>query len=223
MGHQGIAVKIDAVVQGPQGQDPKPEDVYGRDTKVFAKAGLEVEDSEKWRRHFATLERRESFQGFEYATRSKEGALSHLSVSGTPVFDAAGKFAGYRGTGTDITERKHMEEILRRSQRMDAVGQLTGGVAHDFNNLLAIIIGSAELLEDGVGEDEEAKKQIEAIKTAIDRGSSLTSRLLAFARKTELSPVVVDVRVLIGSLHDPNASIWKKSSAALKEWTPWVS
>jgi signal transduction histidine kinase len=102
----------------------------------------------------------------------------------------------------EIAERKHLEKQLVRAQRMEAIGQLTGGVAHDFNNLMAIMIGNAEMLKDGVGEDEEAKEYIEEIIAAIDQGSSLTGRLLAFSRKTTLSPVTTGVSELIGGLHD---------------------
>ncbi len=102
----------------------------------------------------------------------------------------------------EIAERKHLEKQLVRAQRMEAIGQLTGGVAHDFNNLMAIMIGNAEILKDGVGEDEEAKEYIEEIIAAIDQGSSLTGRLLAFSRKTTLSLVTTGVSELIGGLHD---------------------
>ena len=91
---------------------------------------------------------------------------------------------------------------MRQAQKMEAVGQLSGGVAHDFNNLMAIMIGNAEVLKGLVGDDKEAKECIEDIEAAIDLGASLTSRLLAFSRKSTLAPVAADVSELIGSLHD---------------------
>jgi len=102
----------------------------------------------------------------------------------------------------DISERKHLEDQLRQSQRMEAVGQLTGGIAHDFNNLMGVMIGNVELLEDKVGGDENVAKNIQAIIAAVERGSSLTSRLLAFSRRQTLAPVAVNVRELIDHLED---------------------
>ncbi len=100
---------------------------------------------------------------------------------------------------TDITERRANEKRLLQTQRMEALGQLTGGVAHDFNNLLAIALGSAELLEDEVADDAGALRHVATIKRAIDRAEELTSRLLAFSRRQHLSPSDVNV---LGVLHE---------------------
>jgi signal transduction histidine kinase/ActR/RegA family two-component response regulator len=102
----------------------------------------------------------------------------------------------------DVTESRQLEEQLRQSQRMDAVGQLTGGIAHDFNNLLAIVIGHAELLGRRIGTDHEGHRNTDAIKQAVERGSSLTARLLAFSRKQPLSPTASDVSSLVYNLDD---------------------
>ena len=102
----------------------------------------------------------------------------------------------------DATERKRAEDQLRQARKMEVAGQLTAGVAHDFNNLMAIMLGNAELLEDLAGEDEEAKQYIEAIIESVDRGSSLTGRLLAFSCQQALSPAAIGVSELIGSLSD---------------------
>ena len=102
----------------------------------------------------------------------------------------------------DISELKEVEAQLRQSQRMEAVGQLTGGVAHDFNNLLAVVIGHAELLERKVSDDEGGLHSADAIKKAVKRGSSLTGRLLSFSRKQPLSPIAADVSKLVYSLED---------------------
>jgi PAS domain S-box-containing protein len=131
-----------------------------------------------------------------------DGEIRHFYEVGEPETNDAGVVTRFRGTTQDVTERKVVEEQLRRSQKMDAVGQLTGGVAHDFNNLLAIMIGNAQFLEDRAGDDTESRAFIGEIKAAIDRGSSLTGRLLAFSRQTTLAPVAADVSELIGGLHD---------------------
>jgi len=97
----------------------------------------------------------------------------------------------------DIHDLKLSEEKLRQSQRLEAVGHLTSGVAHDFNNLLAAIIGNAELLANRIEDSEDAQRNIKEIRRAIDRGSSLTHRLLAFSRQQRLSPELSDINRLV--------------------------
>ncbi len=94
----------------------------------------------------------------------------------------------------DISERLESESRLRQAQKMDAIGQLTGGVAHDFNNLLGVILGNAELALANKGFDDSGAKYLQAILDAAERGSDLTHRLLAFSRQTPLAPKVLDIQ-----------------------------
>jgi PAS domain S-box-containing protein len=177
----------------------KQEDHYGktrRETDI-----LDVSE-EEMTAHEEQLMAREPFSDFQFSRIKQDGNKVYLSVSGKPIFDAMGNFSGYRGAGHDITDRRAMEEQLRAAQRMEAVGQLTGGVAHDFNNLLAVVLGNAELLEGKVGEDDEALQYVEALKRAVDRASSLTGRLLAFSRQQILTSVPVEISDLIGGLEE---------------------
>jgi PAS domain S-box-containing protein len=103
------------------------------------------------------------------------------------------------GAMRDISERKRLEAHLRQTQKMEAIGQLTGGVAHDFNNLLGVILGNAELLEDRLGADNP---QIQAVIRSAGRGSELTERLLAFSRLQPLRPSVLDPAQLLGTMSD---------------------
>lgn len=97
----------------------------------------------------------------------------------------------------DVTERRHMEAQLRQSQKMEAVGQLAGGVAHDFNNLLTVIQVHAQLLVDDAGVDGPLRRDIDEILSATRRAADLTRQLLAFSRKQVLRSVVFDLNSVI--------------------------
>jgi signal transduction histidine kinase len=101
----------------------------------------------------------------------------------------------------DITERERVEEQLRQAQKMEAVGQLTGGVAHDFNNLLTIILGNLQLIAER-SEDPSVEVMAESAINASMRGSKLTQRLLAFSRKQTLAPAVIEVDRLVAGMTD---------------------
>ncbi len=103
------------------------------------------------------------------------------------------------GALLDVTERRLMEEQLAQVLKMEAVGQLTGGVAHDFNNLLTVIFGSLDLLDRHGENPEKRGRQLGAIRHAAERGRSLTGQLLAFSRRQHLAPVTLDVNALISA------------------------
>jgi PAS domain S-box-containing protein len=110
-----------------------------------------------------------------------------------PVFDQHGKVAGAVPEAVDITERRQGEEVLRQAQKMEAVGQLTGGVAHDFNNLLTIIRSATDFLRRRELPEERRRRYVDAISDTVERASKLTAQLLAFARRQPLKPEVFDV------------------------------
>jgi PAS domain S-box-containing protein len=97
----------------------------------------------------------------------------------------------------DVTERKTINDRLQRAQKMEAVGQLTGGLAHDFNNLLTIIIGNLQLLDGKITTDEKSAKRLVEAQDAATKGSDLTRQLLAFARKQELEPKDTSVNDMV--------------------------
>ncbi len=147
-------------------------------------------------RVFTALKSGEGFR-LEYRVMSAEGDTRWIEETAKPVFDESGSIAQAFGAAQDITEIKHAEEQLRQAQKMEIVGQLTGGVAHDFNNLLAISMGNLELLREEVASQPDAKEFADVALGALDRGRDLTHRLLAFSRRQPLLPEAVDPNELV--------------------------
>jgi len=107
-----------------------------------------------------------------------------------------------RGLLINITERKNLEDQLRQSQRVDAVGKLAGGIAHDFNNLVTIICGYGQLLWNRLGQNDPARKDLEQITKAAERAASLTQQLLAFSRRQVLLPKVLDLNTILLNMEE---------------------
>ena len=123
--------------------------------------------------------------------------VRHLREFVSPIFDDCGRFVQSVVLHQDITELITAQERLRQAQKMEAVGQLTGGMAHDFNNLLAVILGNLELVLGEVGEAGEVSECAQRAIAAAERGGTLTQRLLAFSRKQALRPEPVDANALV--------------------------
>ena len=131
-----------------------------------------------------------------------DGKPVWASMQVTGLKNEQGETEATIATVADITERKHMEEQLRQAQKMEAVGQLTGGVAHDFNNLLAVMLGNLELIRDHVDADSAVSAMIDRSVKASERGAALTHRLLAFSRKQTLLPTTIDLNKLALGMTD---------------------
>jgi len=136
---------------------------------------------------------------FESRIIRADGAVRVLYREAEIIRDAAGAPLTLVGTLQDITERKNTEEQLRQSQKMEAIGNLTGGMAHDFNNLLGIIVGNLDMARGRTGDDDELAESVAEALDAAWRGADLTRRLLAFARRQPLRPARVEVNELIGN------------------------
>jgi PAS domain S-box-containing protein len=117
----------------------------------------------------------------------------HFELSMRPLLDQHDAIMGAVAEAVDITERIQGEELLRQSQKMEAVGQLTGGVAHDFNNLLTIIRSATDFLRRRDLPEERRRRYVDAISETVERASKLTAQLLAFARRQPLTPQVFNV------------------------------
>jgi signal transduction histidine kinase/ActR/RegA family two-component response regulator len=129
--------------------------------------------------------------------RGDNGGVASVMDRGFVIRDASGTAVRMIGSMTDMSIQRDLEDRLRQSTRLQAVGQLTGGIAHDFNNLLTVILGNAELLSDRLKDDPTLRAVADMTASAAERGASLTSRLLAFASKQSLAPVRTDVNPLI--------------------------
>ena len=121
-----------------------------------------------------------------------EGGWRWFDFTMRPLRDSGGNVIAIIPEGVDITERRRAEEALRQSQKLEAIGQLTGGVAHDFNNLLTVIRTSADLLRRPSLNEQQRQRYLNAIADTADRGARLTAQLLAFARRQVLTPEVFD-------------------------------
>lgn len=196
--------------------------------------GLHPEDREATVEAFAAAvdPERRALYDVDYRTIGREdGIVRWVAARGRAVFDATGRCLRFTGTAVDVTARKAAEEelrelnatleariaqaiaeredvqqALRQSQKMEAMGQLTGGVAHDFNNLLTPIVGTLDMLQrKGVGGEREQRLIAGAVQSA-DRAKTLVQRLLAFARRQPLQAVPVDVARLVSDMGDLVAS-----------------
>jgi PAS domain S-box-containing protein len=141
----------------------------------------------------------------------KDGSRFCAGVVITALYNPDGSLRGFAQVVRDITQWRQQQEALDSSraafaqlQKMEAIGQLTGGVAHDFNNLLQSILGSIELLQHpgGLSDTARATRLLGTARRAAERGATLTQRLLAFARRQPLAPQIVDVNKLVGSMSD---------------------
>jgi PAS domain S-box-containing protein len=126
---------------------------------------------------------------FESVRLTKDGRQLNVSISVSPIHDADGRVVGASAIARNITAQKKIEDQLRQSQKMEAVGRLAGGVAHDFNNLLGIVNACTELL--CTRPDNESAEYIDNIREAVKRGTSLTRQLLAFSRRQPGQPAQV--------------------------------
>jgi two-component system cell cycle sensor histidine kinase/response regulator CckA len=143
------------------------------------------------------IQRLDIVENFETTRMRKDGTQIHVAFTLSPTKDSEGHVVGVSGVARDVTENKRLEQMLRQSQKMEAVGQLAGGVAHDFNNLLGVILGYTGLLLDRLSTDDPQRRSIEEIQKAGDRAALLTRQLLAFSRKQVLQLKVLDLDAVV--------------------------
>jgi len=175
------------------------EEVIGRSLLNFM-----TEDSARrrnqadWPRLLETGELKDA----EYRLVRKDGEILDVLVSGKIERDASGRVVRGLGGIVDVTARKRAEGALRQAQKIESMGQLTGGVAHDFNNLLAVVLGNLELLRKRVPHDPRVMRLLDSAMEGARRGATLTERMLAFARRQDLRPEPVEVTDLVQGMMD---------------------
>ncbi len=133
----------------------------------------------------------------ESEMRRRDGKLVHVVENVVGIFDEAGRLTGLKGYLFDITEHKRLEEELRQSQKMEAVGRLAGGIAHDFSNVLTAIQGFTELLLLGKEEQDPDFRRLHEIQRAAQQGSALTRQLLTFSRRGQVEFKPLDLNMLV--------------------------
>jgi PAS domain S-box-containing protein len=155
------------------------------------------------KRALETAEREGKFEAEGWRVR-KDGTRFWASVVIDPVRDAMGRLIGFAKVTRDLTERMEAQKALEearaaffQSQKLEALGKLTGGVAHDFNNLLSVIVGSLDLARRRLADGGDVTRLLDNAVKAAERGASLTQRMLAFARRQELKLETVDVAALV--------------------------
>jgi PAS domain S-box-containing protein len=176
---------------------------YGSDSEVLAVPDCRVLFAEEERERISAFNKdrlsgRDSPGVNPVKGRKKDGTVIELENRAFPI--QWGERLSICSMLTDVTEQNKMEEKLRQSQRLEAVGQMTGGIAHDFNNLLTVILGNSEFIEEGVSANQELRSLAEMIRKAAERGAEMTNRLLAFSRRQALDPKAVDINGLMSGI-----------------------
>ena len=172
------------------------DEVRGKTPRIL-KSGEQAADvyQQLWR----TIVAGNVYRGI-LVNRKKNGDRYYVEESISPVRDADGNITHFIANGRDLTERHHLEEELRQSQKMDAIGQLAGGIAHDFNNLLTIITSYSELALDDVDESGQVHAKLQEILLAARRAAELTRQLLAFSRKQPQALRLLDLNEMLAGI-----------------------
>lgn len=172
------------------------EEIRGKNPRILKSSN---KSPDEYRKLWQTIKAGETWRG-EFFNRKKNGEGFWEFASISPVTDDAGNITHFLAVKEDITERRKLEEQFRQSQKLDAIGQLAGGVAHDFNNILAAMMMQAELSSLVEGIPDEVREGLEEIRAATDRAASLTRQLLLFSRKQVLQPRDLDLNEVVTSL-----------------------
>ena len=176
--------------------DYTKEEVLGQNPRIL-KSGKT--DPAIFEELWQTISRGDVWVG-QMINRRKDGTLFYERATISAVHDETGNIAHYVAVKQDTTNENELQEQLRQSQKLEAIGQLAGGVAHDFNNLLTVIGGYSELILRRLPEGNAIRNSVTEIKKASERASNLTRQLLAFSRKQILQPKLLDLNSVVWDL-----------------------
>lgn len=179
------------------------ERIFGWNTAEVIGQRNPIVAEDKWEEFLNSIEithRSGTFTNLETTRCRKDGSVVEVSLSSAPLVDGKGNIHGSVTVIADITDRKQLEEQLRQSQKMEAIGRLAGGIAHDFNNLLTAIIGYSQLGLGRLHAEDPMRKELEEIEHAGQRAAALTGQLLAFSRRQVLQPKVLDLNVVVADI-----------------------
>jgi PAS domain S-box-containing protein len=193
-------------ISSPEGKfidiNPAGVSLFGYSSKgellsVDIASQIYVDPSERMR-FKRTIEKQGFVTDYEVRLKNKKGEeLAIMTITSSAVRDKRGNIVAYRGIMRDMTEQRKLEQQLRQSQKMEAIGQLAGGIAHDFNNILSAIIGYGGLVQRKMAPDDANRQNVEQILAAADRAAKLTHSLLAFSRKQIINPKPVNLNDIL--------------------------
>jgi signal transduction histidine kinase/CheY-like chemotaxis protein len=163
---------------------------------------IEAGDKERFAECLELAKMGQQINDLEIAVRLKNNDIEYFQCTIEPLRNSSGVVETLFGSCQRVTDRKALERKFLQAQKMEAVGQLTGGVAHDFNNLLMVVMGNLQLVEQLVKHDERATKRIRAALEAADKGSDLTRRMLAFSRQQTLQNKELSANDLVFKMED---------------------
>jgi two-component system, cell cycle sensor histidine kinase and response regulator CckA len=158
------------------------------------------EDSRDHSNFIEQLHSHNSAEGVETLWKQRDGKSIIVRLAGRAVREARGQIAYFEMIAEDISERRELELQLRQSQKMQAIGQLAGGVAHDFNNLLTVVKGHIELILNTMALTDPLFPRLDQVQKAANRASSLTRQLLAFSRLQVLQPQILDLNGIVSGM-----------------------
>ena len=173
-----------------------PEEMQEEITRVDTQLYVNAEDRVRYLR---LLGEHGEVRAFETEQHRKDGSTYWASISARAVKNGRGEVVRCEATVEDITERKRLEGELRQAQKMEAIGQLAGGVAHDFNNLLTVIMGFSNLVQRGMAEDDPSRPYVDQILASAEKAANLTQSLLAFSRKQKINLEPHHINTIVAS------------------------
>ncbi len=169
------------------------EEAIGRNPRILKSGETEAAVyQELW----STISGGKTWRG-RLTNKRKDGSLFTEEVAISPVFDERGAIVNYVAAKRDITTELELEEQLLQSQKLESLGTLATGISHDFNNILAIILGYSTMTGERAPSPEQVKQRFAAIAQAAERGANLVRQLLAFGRKSEKRPTILDINRLV--------------------------